>query len=137
MPVIRQKGCWLASQAAPSRRLATMTCRAMRRARQKCTLDDNALVEIWTWSNNPPDTTDQQEWAYSESHPFVQLGPTPDCCIVGTSPAPWVAEISGDETYVASVRASDWSTVQVALDGQVVTNPPASWSQYPVPAGSP
>ena len=103
----------------------------------KCTLDDNALVEIWTWSNNPPDTTDQQEWAYSESHPFVQLGPTPDCCIVGTSPAPWVAEISGDETYVASVRASDWSTVQVALDGQVVTNPPASWSQYPVPAGSP
>ncbi len=27
----------------------------------KCTLSDNVLVEVWTWSNNPPDTTDQQE----------------------------------------------------------------------------
>jgi hypothetical protein len=95
----------------------------------KCTLPDDAYVEIWTWSDNPPDTTDQQAWAYSESHPLVQLADTPDCCIMGTSPVPWVASISGDETYVASVRASDWSTVQQALGGQVVTNPPASWEQ--------
>jgi hypothetical protein len=97
----------------------------------KCTLPDDTVVEILTWSNNPPDTTDQRQWAYTDNQgPLIAAGPLPDCCIMGTSPAPWVVDISGDEIF-AKEHASDWSTVQDALGGQIVTNPPASWNPYP------
>jgi hypothetical protein len=69
--------------------------------------------------------------------PWRAMGEAPaQCCIVGTSPAPWAVTILSEpvplaETPTADTLGPDWSSVASALGGQVVIHPPSSWNQGP------
>ncbi len=102
-----------------------------------CLLPDGTTVELATWGSTDPqadypsaDTQNQEQGVYNDTLGNANNFPPPDCCIIGNSPTAWAASINeGGE--------SDWRTVEQALGGHAVTNPPASWSQYPVPASPP
>ena len=100
-----------------------------------CRLPDGATVTLATWGSTDPsidvpqsDTQNQQQAVYSNAPDNANNSQPPDCCIIGNSPTAWVASISGDEFMVSSARAADWNTVEQALGGHAVTNPPTSWN---------
>jgi hypothetical protein len=90
-----------------------------------CTLSDGSDLDVYIWGDG--DTSDLEQYVYINAS-------SGQCCIVGTTPVPWAISLN---TIMAV--DDDWTSVETALHGQTVTNPPASWSAgvgpVPIPPG--
>jgi len=81
-----------------------------------CTLSDTNL-SIYVWAEG--DASDLEQYMSFAANPGY-------CCIVGSKPMPWAISLD-TSAYAPSYAASLWATVERALNGQAVTNPPSSW----------
>jgi hypothetical protein len=97
--------------------------------RGSCRLTDGATLDIDLWPRG--DTSDLERYVY--------LSSGNGCCYVGTSPQPWAITLDSRSSPAmtlhdnitslpASEIARDWSAVEHAFPGEMVTNPPSSWS---------
>ena len=97
--------------------------------RGSCHLNDGTRLNIDLWPRG--DTSDLERYVY--------LSSGNGCCYVGTSPQPWAVTLDTRSTPAVtrhdnitslpdSEIARDWSAVEHAFPGKMVTNPPSSWS---------
>jgi hypothetical protein len=96
----------------------------------KCTLDDGTMLDTYVWAAD--DTSDLEQYVYWNGNSDS------GCCIVGTTPTPWTVSLD-TMAFASSYVTSLMSSVESALNGTLVTNPPPSW-QYGagnMPTGQP
>jgi hypothetical protein len=97
--------------------------------RGSCRLADGATLDIDLWPRG--DTSDLERYVYFSSGN--------GCCYVGTSPQPWAIALDSRSSPAVILHdsitslpdseiARDWSAVEHAFPGEMVTSPPSSWS---------